>query len=85
MSRPRADQLALVERVALALRDDPGATANAVYQRVGGRRRDVLRAVRAIRAAALPLPTLNGRATRFPNAESGKCAGRSDPPNRVGA
>jgi hypothetical protein len=51
VSRPRADRLELVERAASILRDTPDATANAIYRELGGRRSDVLRAVRAIRAA----------------------------------
>jgi hypothetical protein len=67
MSRTRADRLAHVEQVAAVLVDDPHATANAVLSPRRGRRRDVLRIVRAIRSAALSRVTLDGRETRFPN------------------
>jgi hypothetical protein len=71
MSRPRRDSLALVEHIAHILADDPGASANRVYRLVGGRRCDVLRAVRAIRAAQVSRDDASGRVGRFPNAESG--------------
>jgi hypothetical protein len=58
LGRPPADRLALGEQVALVLRDDPDVSANAVHRRVGGRRSDVLRAVRAIS----PLPVALGAA-----------------------
>ena len=48
--RPRADHLDLVERIAPILADDPGIPANEVHRQVGGRKTDVLRCVRALRA-----------------------------------
>lgn len=67
MSRPRSDRLELVERIALVLAADPGASANAVHRRVGGRRTDVLRVVRAVRRHPVPREPLDGRVGRFPN------------------
>jgi hypothetical protein len=47
--RPRADRLALVEKVAALLLADPTLSANAVAAAVRARRAEALRAVRAIR------------------------------------
>jgi hypothetical protein len=69
--RPRSDRLALVERVAGILLAEPDLSANAVQTRVRARRRDVLRAVRALRAGEMPRERPAGRATRFPKTESG--------------
>jgi hypothetical protein len=80
--RPRADRLALVERVALLLLDDPSLTANAIQLIVGARRVEVLRAVRAARSLLEANPNtdyLSGSASpngRFPYPESG-CSGEA--------
>jgi hypothetical protein len=47
--RPRSDTLGLVERVAACLLEDPERSANEVHLEVGGRRNDVLRAVKIVR------------------------------------
>jgi hypothetical protein len=39
----------LSKRDAFVLTDEPELTANAVHRQIGGRRRDVLRAVRVLR------------------------------------
>lgn len=49
--RPAADRLDLVERIVRLLADDPTLSANDVCRAVQARRRDVLRAVAALRAA----------------------------------
>jgi hypothetical protein len=70
VSRPRTDQRDLFRRVAAVLADDPAASANAVHRVLGGRRREVLRAVRMQRIVGPP-DGLDGRARRFPNDEGG--------------
>jgi hypothetical protein len=72
VSRPRTDRLELVERVAQVLRAEPDATANTVHGRVGGRRHDVLRAVRVLRAVGTPPERPEGRDRWFPLDESGQ-------------
>jgi hypothetical protein len=49
--RPRSDRLVLLERIAPLFRDEPDIAANEVLRRVPGRRRDVLRIVKALKAA----------------------------------
>ncbi len=41
MGRSRDDPQVLVGRVTVALRDEPNASADMIYKRVRGRRRDV--------------------------------------------
>jgi hypothetical protein len=70
VSRPRSDRLQLVERAAEVLRADPTLSANAVHHLIGGRRRDVLRVVRAIRTVT-PDRDVSRPPSRFPNDEAG--------------
>jgi hypothetical protein len=65
VSRPRTDPLKIFERAAAALFDAPDASANEIYRQIGGRRCDVLRAVRAIRAV-MPDASPASRHSRFP-------------------
>jgi hypothetical protein len=81
VGRPRTKQRSHVERVvriAAHLAADPNLTANQIYRREGGRRRDVLTIVAAIRAAMTAAVTA-APSTRFPNSESGISDGAGDP------
>ena len=67
--RCRPDRSAAMEaRVAELLAEDPTSTANQIHRVLGGRRVDVLRAVRSVRAGqvdASPVPSLEGASGRF--------------------
>ncbi len=67
--RCRPDRSAEMEaRVAELLAENPAATANAIYRELGGRRVDVLLAVRSVRAGQAgtsPVPSLEGAPSRF--------------------
>jgi hypothetical protein len=48
--RPRNDRLVLIERVAGELAADPTLSANQICRNIGGRRGDVLRAVKLLKS-----------------------------------
>lgn len=67
----------LLARVREYLEEHPSANANEVYRALGGRRQDVLRAVRSVRRAegtGVSTPARAGRSTRFPIAKTGRSA-----------
>ena len=69
VGRPRTDRqelLELVERVAGHLTAYPDVPANEIVRREGGRRRDVLRLVKAIRGA-MDASRTGAPESRFPN------------------
>ncbi len=68
--RPRSDRLVLVERVAELLAVEPELNASAVHRRIGGRRTDVLRVVKALRVVS-PVQDTKTPQRRFPNPRSG--------------
>lgn len=65
MSRPRTDPLEVLARAAAALRDAPDSSANEICRQIGGRRCDVLAAVKALRAV-MPEERPASRRSRFP-------------------
>jgi hypothetical protein len=60
VGRPRVDRLALVERVADVLSDEPGASANTIQRRVRGRRRGAVAAAKAREARTVVLKLAEG-------------------------
>lgn len=64
--RPRADRVALLERIVAELAESPEATANELARRLRARRTTVLRIVRALRAGEQPHEASLTPATRFP-------------------
>lgn len=80
--RPRLDWLALVERVVEVLCEEPDLSASEVQRRVRGRRNDVLRLVRILRAAETPQRGVGEHTHRYPNRESGKNGATSDGDSR---